>query len=64
MTTMQRTQEAWRQARDALDAMCSQLAAVPGAGDEYDAMCAVVRRMQTEGDTLIRAAGKAYEKAR
>lgn len=44
--------------------MCAELAAVPGAGDEYKAMCRAVNRMQAEGQALIEAANRAYEKAR
>ena len=64
MTSMDRTRKSWTKARDSLDAMCSKLAAVPGAGDEYDAMCVVVGRMQTEGDAIIGAAERAFEEAR
>jgi hypothetical protein len=64
MTTMQRTQQAWNRAREALDAACSELAAVPGAGDEYDAMCKAVSNIQAEGNALIKAAGHKFEAAR
>lgn len=64
MTSMQRTQQAWSRAHDALDAVCSELASVPGAGEEYEAMCKLVRAMQADGTALVEQSGGKFEKAR
>jgi hypothetical protein len=63
MTIMQLTNEAWNRAHDALNAVCSEMAAVPGAAAEYSALCALVNKVQEEGQALVEAAARASAKA-
>lgn len=60
MTTMTVTLEAWSRASGALDVMCSELASVPGASDEYIAMCRMVNKLQSDGKSLLVVAGKKF----
>lgn len=60
MTTMTATLLAWSHASGSLDVMCSELAAVPGASDEYIEMCRLVTKMQSEGKSLLAVAGEKF----
>ncbi|WP_338666260.1 hypothetical protein VQH23_26475 (plasmid) [Pararoseomonas sp. SCSIO 73927] len=63
MPAMLAAAEAWRAAHAALDAACTALAAVPGAADQWTALCRISAHAQSSGTDEIDAAWRAAEGA-